>query len=64
LSVEQLKSMKRVGRPRLGVERRHVIAIRLDPRIVVRFRREASRRKMGYQSLMHEVLAKHVKLAG
>jgi len=52
--------MRRVGRPPLGSEARRLIAIRLDPRVLARFRLEAKRRNVGYQTLIHRVLADYV----
>ena len=60
-SPEQLRSMRRVGRPRLGDEPRHLIAIRVDPGVLEQFRKEARRRRVGYQTLINEVLAQHVR---
>ena len=60
-SPEQLKAMRRVGRPPLGDEARRLIAIRLDATVLARFRREARRRGVGYQTLINDVLANHVK---
>ncbi len=60
-SAEQLRAMRRVGRPPIGDEARQLIAIRLDPRVIDGFRKEAKRRNLGYQTLINEVLAKHVK---
>lgn len=57
---EQLKSMRRVGRPPIGHERRQLIAIRVDASVLARFRKEAQRRRIGYQTLINEVLARHV----
>ena len=51
--------MKRVGRPPFGDAARQLIAIRIDATVLERFRKEARRRGIGYQTLMHEVLAKH-----
>ena len=53
--------MRRVGRPPIGDEPRQLIAIRLDPRVLDRFRKEAKRCGVGYQTLINEVLAKHVR---
>jgi len=50
-----------VGRPPLGVEPRQLIAIRVDPRVLDQFRQEARRRRIGYQTLINEVLARHVR---
>ena len=59
-SSEQLRAMRRVGRPPLGEASRRLIAIRLDPEVLVRFRKEAKRRKVGYQTLINRVLAEYV----
>lgn len=59
-SPEQLRVMRRVGRPPLGDEPRQLIAIRVDPDVLDRFRKEARRRRVGYQTLINEVLAQHV----
>jgi uncharacterized protein (DUF4415 family) len=61
VSSEQLCAMRRVGRPPIGEQARQLIAIRLDPRVIDEFRKEAKRRNLGYQTLINEVLAKHVK---
>jgi len=60
-SPEELKAMRRVGRPPIGDEPRQLIAIRLDPDVLDRFRQEARRRGVGYQTLINEVLARHVR---
>ena len=60
-SPEQLKAMRRVGRPPIGNEARRLIAIRVDANVLSEFRREARRRGIGYQTLINEVLAGHVK---
>ncbi len=60
-SPEQLRAMRRVGRPPLGDEPRQLIAIRVDPAVLDQFRKEARRRRIGYQTLMNEVLAQHVR---
>ena len=53
--------MRRVGRPPLGDRARQLIAIRLDPDVLKRLRAEASRRKVGYQTLVNRVLAEYVR---
>ncbi|MBA3231885.1 MAG: BrnA antitoxin family protein [Acidobacteria bacterium] len=60
-SPEQLKAMRRVGRPPLGDEPRQLIAIRVDPSVLESFRKEALRRHVGYQTLINEVLAQHIR---
>jgi uncharacterized protein (DUF4415 family) len=60
-SPAQLKTMRRVGRPPLGDEPRRLIAIRIDPCVLESFRKEARRRHVGYQTLINEVLAEHIR---
>jgi uncharacterized protein (DUF4415 family) len=60
-SAERLKAMRRVGRPPLGDEPRQLIAIRVDAGVLEQFRKEARRRRVGYQTLMNEVLARHAR---
>ena len=60
VSREQLRAMRRVGRPPLGDRARQLIAIRLDARVLAEFRKEAKRRNVGYQTLINKVLAQHV----
>ena len=60
-SLEQLRAMRRVGRPPLGDRARQLIAIRVDPDVLETFREEARRRRVGYQTLMNEALAEHVR---
>jgi len=52
--------MRRVGRPPLGNEPRQLIAIRVDARVLESFRKAARRRRVGYQTLINEVLARHI----
>jgi uncharacterized protein (DUF4415 family) len=60
-SPAQLTAMRRVGRPPLGDEPRQLIAIRVDPGVLEQFRKEARRRRVGYQTLINEVLAEHIR---
>jgi uncharacterized protein (DUF4415 family) len=60
-SPEQLRALRRVGRPPLGNEPRQLIAIRVDPDVLEQFRKEARRRRIGYQTLINEVLAGHIR---
>jgi uncharacterized protein (DUF4415 family) len=53
--------VRRVGRPPIGLEPRQLIAIRVDPRVLESFRKEARRRRVGYQTLINEVLAEHIR---
>jgi uncharacterized protein (DUF4415 family) len=58
---EQLHAMRRVGRPPLGDTARRLIAIRVDPDVLARFRKEAKRQNVGYQTLINQVLAEYVE---
>jgi uncharacterized protein (DUF4415 family) len=49
-----------VGRPPLGRAARELIAIRLDPDVLCSLRVEATRAGIGYQTLIHQLLAAHV----
>ena len=60
-SAAQLRAMRRVGRPRLGDRVRQLIAIRVDPAVLDSFRKEAQKRRVGYQTLINEVLARYVR---
>ncbi len=60
-SPEQLRTMRRVGRPPLGDRARQLIAIRVDADVLDSFRREARKRKVGYQTLINEILAHHAR---
>ena len=59
--AEQLKAMRRVGRPAIGEEPRRLIAIRVDPSVLESLRKEARRRHVGYQTLINEILAEHIR---
>ena len=60
-SPKQLRAMRRLGRPPLGARARQLIAIRVDPDVLAEFRKEARRRRVGYQTLMNAALAQHVR---
>jgi uncharacterized protein (DUF4415 family) len=60
-SAAQLKTLRRVGRPLLGNQPRKLIAIRVDADVLDQFRKEARRRRVGYQTLINQVLAEHVR---
>jgi uncharacterized protein (DUF4415 family) len=53
--------MRRVGRPPIGTQSRRLIAIRVDPDVLAEFRKEARRRRVGYQTLMHAALANYIR---
>ena len=55
LSNSELKRARRVGRPRTG-NAKQLIAVRLDPKLLAKLRKLASKRQKPYQTLMHELL--------
>ncbi|MDF0673563.1 MAG: BrnA antitoxin family protein [Nitrospira sp.] len=57
LSDEQLKRMRRIGRPATGMAKQ-LIAIRLSPRLLATLREMAAKRRKPYQTLIHELLEK------
>lgn len=63
LSKEQLAAMKRLGRPLLGSAPRKLIAVRIDPIVLERLRRQAKKKRTGYQTLINDILAQYVKTA-
>jgi uncharacterized protein (DUF4415 family) len=64
LSDRQLASMRRVGRPPLGDERRQLIAIRLDAAVLRWLKSVAAKRRVPYQSLINDLLAGEMRKAG
>ena len=61
LTDAQLANARRVGRPPLGRAARELIAIRVDPDVLRSLRVEATRAGIGYQTLIHKLLAAHVR---
>ena len=60
-SSAQLGAMRRVGRPPIGDAPRQLIAIRVDAGVLEQFRKAARRQGVWYQTLINDVLAKHVR---
>jgi uncharacterized protein (DUF4415 family) len=60
-SEPELRGMRRVGRPPLGDTARQLIAIRVDAGVLEQFRKEARGRRIGYQTLINEVVTRHVR---
>ena len=52
---EQLRRARRVGRPVTG-NAKHLIAIRIAPRLLAQLRRMAAKRSKPYQTFIHELL--------
>ncbi|HEV2290127.1 MAG TPA: BrnA antitoxin family protein [Candidatus Acidoferrales bacterium] len=59
---EELSRARRVGRPRTG-EAKHLIAIRIHPRLLAQLRRLAAQQDKPYQTLIHELLESAAKSA-
>lgn len=57
LSAQQLRQAKRVGRPPTG-RAKQLIALRVSPLLLARIKRIAKRKRVPYQTLMHELLEK------
>jgi uncharacterized protein (DUF4415 family) len=60
LTDEELKKMKRLGRPLLGEAARQLIAIRIDPATLDKLRELAEKAGKGYQTLINEILSQYV----
>jgi uncharacterized protein (DUF4415 family) len=61
LSPEQLRAMRKAGRPPIGNRARKLIAIRVDQDVLARLREDARRRRIGYQTLINQVLADYAR---
>ena len=57
---EQLCRARRVGRPVTGYAK-HLIAIRISPRVLDRLRRLAAKQSKPYQTYIHEILERAAK---
>jgi predicted DNA binding CopG/RHH family protein len=55
----ELARARRVGRPR-SAHTKQLVAIRLDPRLIVRLKRVAASEGKPYQTLVHDLLLKAV----
>jgi predicted DNA binding CopG/RHH family protein len=56
---EQLRRARRVGRPVTG-NAKHLIAIRIAPRVLDKLRRLAAKESKPYQTYIHEILERAV----
>lgn len=52
---EELKRARRVGRPSTG-NAKQLIAVRISPRLLMRLRKLATKKRKPYQTLLHELL--------
>jgi len=62
LTDEQLARARRVGRPKSDNPKK-LIAIRLSPKLLADIRKMAARKRKPYQTFMHELLEKALKVA-
>lgn len=56
---KELRRARRVGRPATG-HAKHLIAIRISPRILAQLRRLAAKQCKPYQTYIHEILERAV----
>lgn len=61
-SAAQLKTMRRIGAASAGRAPRQLIAIRIDAGVLNQFRKEARRRRVGYQTRINESLGPSLRL--
>ncbi len=64
LTATQLRSARRVGRPPVGGSTKQMIAIRIQPDVLDALdalRKQAARRKLPYQTHIHDILARAAK---
>ena len=59
LGNNQLKGMRRMGRPLLGLAKRQLISIRVDVKVLDEIKNRAKRQGKGYQTLINEILSKY-----
>ena len=59
----ELRHARRVGRPKSGRPLRQLIAIRIDPSLLMRLRKLAARQNKPYQTLIHDLLERAAQKA-
>lgn len=62
LSDSQLKSARRVGRPK-GENNKKMIAFRIDTKVLAKLKKLADKNKKPYQKLIHELIENGLKAA-
>lgn len=62
LTDNELATGRRVGRPRKD-NAKQLIAVRIDPRLLTKIRKLATKKKKPYQTLLHELLEEAVEEA-
>lgn len=61
LSDTQLRGMRRGGRPSLGRAPRKALSLRVDPDVLEKLKKTATKRGVPYQSLINDILARAVR---
>jgi predicted DNA binding CopG/RHH family protein len=54
-TANELKRARRVGRPKM-LSPKHLIAIRIDPTLLMKIKKMAAKKGKPYQSFIHEIL--------
>ncbi len=62
LTDEDLKHARRVGRPKQEIVK-EMISIRIDPKLLTKLRKLAAKKKVPYQTLLHDLLEDAVNKA-
>ncbi len=62
LTDEDLKHARRVGRPRQEIVK-EMISLRIDPKLLNKLRKLAAKKKVPYQTLLHDLLEEAVNKA-
>lgn len=60
ITDEEIRRAKRVGRPSTG-NAKHLIALRISPKLLSSLRKIAAKKRKPYQTFMHELLEQAVK---
>jgi uncharacterized protein (DUF4415 family) len=63
LTDAELRTARRVGRPPVDGITKQMIAIRIRPDVLDALRKQATRRKLPYQTYIHDILARAAKRA-
>jgi uncharacterized protein (DUF4415 family) len=63
LTDAELRTARRVGRPPTNGTTKQMIAIRIQPDVLDALRKQAARRKLPYQTHIHDILARAAKRA-
>ena len=61
LTDTDLSTARRVGRPPVGGVTKQMIAIRIGPDVLEALRKQAAKRKLPYQTHIHDILARAAK---